>query len=602
MKIIPNRSLILLLLGALSACGVKEASVSEKPGKVVIYQMLPRLFGNKVSNNKLNGSKEENGTGKFDDITEPALKSLKEMGITHVWYTGILEHATMTDYSAMGIKLDDPDVVKGRAGSPYAIKDYYDVDPDLANDVKKRMAEFENLVQRTHEQDLKVLIDFIPNHVARSYSSDAKPEGVEDLGFRDDTSKAFSLTNDFYYIPGKSLVVPAEVIAGGSDFKNSLKDGKFNESPAKATGNNVFSEKPSINDWFETVKLNYGVDVIASTAKQSPTSVIATEPGVIASATKQSPVWNKMRDILIYWAKKDVDGFRCDVAEMVPVEFWEWVIPQVKKVKPDIIFLAEAYDASKYVQYVTTGKFDYLYDKVGMYDALKRLIKNEPAGNISEIREIVNSQRDSLEKHMLRFLENHDEERIASKGFAGDPLAAVPAMVASATLSGGPVLIYSGQEVGEPGAGIEGFGGNDNRTTIFDYWGVPEHQKWMNGGKFDGGGLSASQKSLRAFYSKLLNLSGTHEALVNGKFREIAGLTNASRETYAYIRESENKSLLIILNFSRSRTFSTEVVLKELGKENISEVNDILKDRKLPVDAGTLKIDLKPSGAVIIEF
>ncbi|MES2875771.1 MAG: alpha-amylase family protein, partial [Bacteroidota bacterium] len=541
MKIISCRLIFFLLLAALSACGVKEASISEKSGKVIIYQMLPRLFGNKVSNNKLNGSKEENGTGKFDDITEPALQSLKELGITHVWYTGVLEHATMTDYSAMGIKMDDPDVVKGRAGSPYAIKDYYDVDPDLANDVKNRMAEFENLVQRTHEQGLKVLIDFIPNHVARSYSSDAKPEGVENLGFRDDTTKAFSPTNDFYYIPGKALALPAEVNAGGSDFKHPLKDGKFDESPAKATGNNVFSEKPGINDWFETVKLNYGEEE-PGTRNQEPRQEV---PG-----NGRTPVWNKMRDILIFWAKKDVDGFRCDVAEMVPVEFWEWVIPQVKKVNPDIIFLAEAYDASKYAQFVTKGKFDYLYDKVGMYDALKRLIRNEPAGNISEIRDIVDAQRDSLHKHMLRFLENHDEERIASKGFAGDPLAAVPAMVASATLSGGPVLIYSGQELGEPGAGIEGFGGDDNRTTIFDYWGVPEHQKWMNGGKFDGGGLSASQKSLRAFYGKLLNLSGTHEALLNGKFRELAGLTNASRETYAYIRESENKSLLIILNFS----------------------------------------------------
>lgn len=593
MKIISCRLIFFLLLAALSACGVKEASISEKSGKVIIYQMLPRLFGNKVSNNKLNGSKEENGTGKFDDITEPALQSLKELGITHVWYTGVLEHATMTDYSAMGIKMDDPDVVKGRAGSPYAIKDYYDVDPDLANDVKNRMAEFENLVQRTHEQGLKVLIDFIPNHVARSYSSDAKPEGVEDLGFRDDTTKAFSPTNDFYYIPGKALALPAEVNAGGSDFKHPLKDGKFDESPAKATGNNVFSEKPGINDWFETVKLNYGEEE-PGTRNQEPRQEV---PG-----NGRTPVWNKMRDILIFWAKKDVDGFRCDVAEMVPVEFWEWVIPQVKKVNPDIIFLAEAYDASKYAQFVTKGKFDYLYDKVGMYDALKRLIRNEPAGNISEIRDIVDAQRDSLHKHMLRFLENHDEERIASKGFAGDPLAAVPAMVASATLSGGPVLIYSGQELGEPGAGIEGFGGDDNRTTIFDYWGVPEHQKWMNGGKFDGGGLSASQKSLRAFYGKLLNLSGTHEALLNGKFRELAGLTNASRETYAYIRESENKSLLIILNFSRSRTFDTGIILKDLGKENISEVIDLLNQTKLPVNAGKLKIDLKPSGAAIIEF
>ncbi len=594
------RSICLFILAALCACSVKKAELPDQQGKVIIYQVLPRLFGNKLSTNKFNGSIAENGTGKFNDITETALQSLKELGVSHMWYTGVLEHATMTDYSAQGINSDDPDVVKGRAGSPYAIKDYYDVDPDLAINVKNRMEEFESLVTRTHKLGLKVIIDFIPNHVARSYKSDAKPAGAEDLGFRDDTTKAFSAANDFYYIAGKALILPAEVNAGGPDFSHPLKDGKFDETPAKATGNNVFSEKPGINDWFETVKLNYGVG-------EPGTSLPAGQAGNQESRQKtpgneQTPVWGKMRDILVFWAKKDVDGFRCDVAEMVPVEFWNWVIPQVKKVKPDIIFIAEAYDASKYRQYITTGRFDYLYDKVGMYDALKRLIKSDPAANISEIRNILDSQRDSLDKHMLRFLENHDEERIASKGFAGDPLNAIPAMVASATLSGSPVMIYSGQEVGEPGAGIEGFGGDDGRTTIFDYWGVPEHQKWMNNGKFDGAKLSASQKNLRAFYSRLLNLSKTNEALLTGKFRELAGLKNASRETFAYIRQSENQTLLIILNFNRSRNFETEIDLKDLDKENISMANDLLNQRKLQAAGGLLKVNINPSGAAIIEL
>ena len=592
-----SRFLSYLFLAALSSCGIQDFDNTlpgtTQQGKVVIYQLLPRLFGNKINRNKLNGSKEENGTGKFNDITDKALQSLKDLGITHMWYTGVIEHATMTDYSAQGIKIDDPDVVKGRAGSPYAIKDYYDVDPDLAIDVKNRMAEFESLVQRTHKKGMKVIIDFIPNHVARSYSSDTKPDGVEDLGFRDDKTKSFSPTNDFYYISGQSIVLPPEINAGGSEFISPLKDGKFDEVPAKATGNNVFSEKPGINDWFETVKLNYGKEVSSIKYQESRQKT----PG-----NEQTPVWGKMRDILVFWAKKDIDGFRCDVAEMVPVDFWNWVIPQVKKVKPDIIFIGEAYDASKYRQYLTTGRFDYLYDKVGMYDALKRLIKNDPAANISELRSILKSQRDSLENHMLRFLENHDEERIASKGFAGNPLYAIPAMVASATLSGSPVMIYSGQEVGEPGAGIEGFGGEDGRTTIFDYWGVPEHQKWMNNGKFDGGKLSAPQKSLRAFYSRLLNLSKSNEALVNGKFRELAGLKNASRETFAYIRESESKTVLIVLNFSRSKNFTTEINLKDLNKEHINIAKELLYERRLPAEGGLLKINVNPSGAAIIEL
>src|ERR1700749_4967226 len=121
------------------------------------------------------------------------------MGFTHVWFTGVIEHATMTDYSQYGIKADDPDIVKGRAGSPYAIKDYYDVDPDLAVDVKNRMAEYQALIDRTHANHLKVIMDLVPNHVARTYGSDAKPAGVRDFGQDDDQSQAFSAKNDFYY-------------------------------------------------------------------------------------------------------------------------------------------------------------------------------------------------------------------------------------------------------------------------------------------------------------------------------------------------------------------------------------------------------------------
>ena len=449
--------------------------------KLIIYQMMTRLFGNKKSLNKKYGTIEENGVGKFNDINDTALKALKDLGTTHVWYTGILEHATMTDYSKFGIKVDDADVVKGRAGSPYAIKDYYDVNPDLAENVEARMQEFEALIQRTHDQGMKVIIDFVPNHVARSYVSDAKPEGVEDLGVHDDSSIAFHPNNNFYYIPGKPLIVPATNDPLGPAQKHATENGKFSEMPAKASGNDVFTNEPSVNDWFETVKLNYGVDY----QNERKTHF---DP--------QPDTWEKMREILVYWTNKGVDGFRCDMAEMVPVEFWSWVIPEIKKVNPSILFIAEIYTPSSYPPYLDTGKFDILYDKVQLYDTLKHIIQQR--GSTHNIPAIWRSLR-GYNKNMLRFLENHDEQRIASADFAGKAENAIPAMLVSATLFTGPVMIYFGQEVGEPGQGAEGFGGEDGRTTIFDYWGVPQHQKWVNDGAFDGGQLNDSEKALRDF-------------------------------------------------------------------------------------------------------
>ena len=573
------------------------ASDSAAGKKLIIYQMMVRLFGNKNNNNKYYGSLEENGTGKFEDITVKALQELKNLGISHVWYTGVLEHATMTDYSSFGIKADDPDIVKGRAGSPYAIKDYYDVDPDLAVDVRNRMAEFESLVQRTHQQGLKLIIDFVPNHVARTYNSDARPEGVVDFGEKDDKTRAFDVKNDFYYIPGKAFVVPKGTNPGGEGFTSRRKDGKFDENPAKATGNNVFLAAPKLDDWFETIKLNYGVDY---------------QKGEKKHFNPVPPVWAKMRDILLFWAAKDVDGFRCDVAEMVPVEFWSWVIPQIKKVKPKIIFIAEAYNPNVYKQYLTVGKFDYLYDKVGLYDAVKKLIKNDRHADVKDISRVCNQESRDFPDNMLRFLENHDEERIASAAFAGDPWYAVPGMVLSATLSGGPVMIYFGQEVGEPGKGKEGFGGEDNRTTIFDYWGVPEHQKWMNGGAFDGALLSEDQKKLRVFYSRLLNLAARQEALTSGKFYELG--TNQkgfSKRMYAFVRFTEAERLVVIVNFERKKGLKTNIVIPsdllsqlKLAGESAVRVIDLLNGRSASVAkvADGIPVNVPPRGAAILKL
>jgi glycosidase len=513
--------------------------------KLIIYQIFTRLFGNKNTSNKIFGTIDENGVGKFADISDLALQELKQMRVSHVWYTGVLEHATMTDYTAYGIPQDDADVIKGRAGSPYAIKDYYDVNPDLAVQVPNRVQEFEELVQRTHANGLNVLIDFVPNHVARRYISDAKPPGVEDLGARDNNQVAFEPNNNYYYLPGQHFVVPPGHVPLGSYDKGPQEDGQFNEFPAKATGNDVFSPAPSVHDWFETVKLNYGVDYLNH--RQTHFDPIPS-------------TWLKMRDILVHWAGKNVDGFRCDMAEMVPVEFWAWVIPEVKRVNPDIIFIAEIYNPQQYHNYIHTGCFDYLYDKVGLYDGLRRLMEGRGHSTTEEITRSWREETRGIGARMLRFLENHDEQRIASSFFAGNPWSAVPAMTVTATLASGPVMVYFGQEVGEPGQGQAGFSGEDGRTTIFDYWGLPEHQKWMNGGQFDGGQLSEEQKRLRAFYSRLLNVTASNEAIRQGRFYELPfGQANGRDQGYAYLRYTPNQRLLIAVNFDRYNTLHTAI-------------------------------------------
>ncbi|WP_374950212.1 alpha-amylase family protein [Mucilaginibacter sp.] len=537
--------------------------------KLIIYQLLPRLFGNTNTTNKIYGSIEENGVGKLKDITDTALQEIAKMGFSHVWYTGVIEHATMTDYSANGITPDDPDVVKGRAGSPYAIKDYYDIATDLADDKEFRISEFKELIGRTHQNGMKMIIDFVPNHVARTYASDVKPDGVSDIGEDDDNTLHFSPDNDFYYMPGYPFVVPGGYNPGGDEFASPLKDGKFHEFPAKATGNDVFNPAPSINDWFETIKLNHGVYYL---------------DGHKCHFDGPPPLWGKMLHILRYWANMGVDGFRCDMIEMVPVEFWAWLIPQLKQIYPGLIFIGEAYDKNQYNIYIQNGGFDYLYDKVGLYDAIRRLTCNEPGASAWQINDVWNNHTRGIDKHMLRFMENHDEQRIASKQFAGDALLAIPGMIVSATLNTGPVMIYSGQEVGEPASGECGFSGDDGRTTIFDYWAMPEFQKWVNGGKYDGGQLSAQQSELRGFYSKLLNTVKNNDALCNGAFYELM-IANESQpgfdtSLYFYIRYTALQRVLVAVNFSRQqRTITVKIpgeLITEFGLTGAVKFADLL--------------------------
>jgi glycosidase len=507
----------------------------EAQPKMIIYQVFTRLFGNTCTTRKPNGSLRDNGCGKLTDFTPKALQAIRQLGATHIWYTGIIEHATQTHYERYNIRPDHPAVVKGKAGSPYAIKDYYDVDPDLARDVPHRMEEFEQLVRRTHEAGLKMIIDFVPNHVARQYHSDAQPAGTMALGEHDDTSHAFDPQNNFYYIPGAAL-------QGDIDLCQNAPE-PYVEFPAKATGNDRFDAWPGRNDWYETVKLNYGVDYCGGRACHfQPTP----------------DTWTKMRDILLFWAGKGIDGFRCDMAEMVPVEFWGWAIPQVKAAYPDLIFIAEVYNPGEYRNYLFQGHFDYLYDKVGLYDTLRAITCGHESATAITSRW---QSLDDIHDHMLNFLENHDEQRIASDFFAGSGAKGRPAMIVSATLQTNPVMVYFGQELGEHGMDEEGFSGRDGRTTIFDYWTVDTVYRWVNKGKFDEALLTPKERELRAFYVRLLNLCNAEPAIRQGQFFDLtyANLTGCAfneHRQFAFLRKHENDLLLIAVNFDENEAES----------------------------------------------
>lgn len=497
--------------------------------KIIIYQVFTRLFGSNAVKPVKNGDKKQNGCGRMADFTAKALEEIKQLGATHIWYTGIIEHATQTDYTEFGIAADHPQVVKGKAGSPYAIKDYYDIDPDLATKVDQRMKEFENLVVRTHKAGLKMIIDFVPNHVARQYHSDCKPEGIKDLGENDNKDHAFNPQNNFYYIPNEELHL---------NF-NAPEEGQsaYREYPAKATGNDNFSAWPGINDWYETVKLNYGIDYCG---------------GHQCHFDPIPDTWFKMRDILLFWAGKGADGFRCDMAEMVPATFWGWVIPQVKEAHPDIIFIAEVYNPAEYRNYIHQGQFDFLYDKVGLYDNLRAIVCGcIPASSITGCWQSV----DDIKNHMLNFLENHDEQRLASDFFAGDARKGRAPLLVSACMGCNPMMIYFGQELGERGMNEEGFSGLDGRTTIFDYWTIDSIKRWRASGRFDGKQLSENEKELQKYYARILQLCNSEKALREGAFYDLMYVNPQSEDfdqthEYVFLRRSGKELLLLVANFS----------------------------------------------------
>lgn len=555
----------------------------EKP---IIYQAFPRILTN--SNDKCvpDGTYEENGSGKLNDITPRLLKSLRDMGVNCIWLTGIIEMATKTAFGDGRIPADNQNVVKGQAGSPYAIKDYYDIAPAIAEDIDRRMEEFEALVKRVHKAQMKLIIDFVPNHTARVYHSDVSPNGIEDFGQADDISKFFAPDNNYYYMTNQRFAPSFDIARPGT--------APYVEFPAKATGNDCFTAFCGESDWYETVKLNYGYDPGDHTTHFDPVP----------------DTWLKMLHILRFWASKGIDGFRCDMVFMVPREFWHWAIPQVKSDYPHIVFIGEIYDVDAYRPFLEYCGFDYLYDKVNLYDTLKGIeCHNMSAAQLSSCWQRVDGIGDS----MLNFLENHDEVRFASREFAGDPAKAVPYLVTSAMISRGPFMIYYGQELGEMARDNEGFAGDNNRSTIFDYWSYDTLRRWYDNGRCTVRRLTSHEKWLRAVYSRVLNLCNESEAIREGEFFDLmyVNLRNPRfdpHRQFAFLRYTDKEVLLFIVNFD-SKPVSVGVMIPDLAfgmagiGEGISHTTDLIwgLDHTFEVERGNpVNVEIGAYDALIL--
>ncbi len=586
--------------------------------KIVIYQVFTRLFGNKINTNKAWGTIQQNGVGKFSDFNDNALTEIKALGVSHIWYTGVLHHALVGDYTKYGIENDDPDIVKGRAGSPYAIKDYYNVDPDLALDPAQRLEEFKQLIDRTHQHNLKVIIDIVPNHVARAYHSISAPEGIKDFGADDDDSVVYNKHNNFYYIVGEDFKVPSDLkknppLAGE---QHPLADNLFIESPAKWTGNNSRAAQPNINDWYETVKINFGVSVDGKKDFPLLPADFANKDHhqhFLFWKSKEVPSsWIKFKDIALYWLDFGVDGFRYDMAEMVPVEFWSYLNSAIKNKNPEAYLIAEIYNPSVYRDYINLGKMDVIYDKVDFYDSIKKIMQNRLS---TDALVSIQEKFSDINEHILHFLENHDEQRIASKDFVGNAEIAKPAMVVSALINSGPIMLYFAQELGEPGDGDAGFG-DPTRTTIFDYWGVPSQQRWMNQGKFDGAQLSEKEKSLRNFYKRLLNFAAQSKA-VTGQYAEIHSANKESSgynsRLFSFVRWKDQQRLIVVTNFDANQEYQFNLTIPaniiELwglqdGDYNIQD--ELYKKQKNQLNIvhgeGRLMVKLKPLQSFVYQI
>ena len=543
--------------------------------------MLPRLWGNDNTSPVPSGTLAENGTGKFSDIDDKTLEYLKWLGCSHVWYTGIIRHSTQE--TEQGCLPSHPQFVKGKAGSPYAICDYFDVNAYLADNPDRRMAEFDALVKRTHEHGLKVIIDFVPNHVARDYGRNGLVEGHSVLGREDDRNIHWSPDNDFFYYPGQDLKLPVQC-------PEDLEP--YMEIPAMATGNNCYNASPGINDWYETVKINY--------------------------CDFHTRTWDKMYDIIEFWASKGVDGFRCDMVELVPPQFFKWLIAKIKEQYPELVFIAEVYKKDLYGEYIRNVGFDYLYDKSGLYDTLRSIVEKNadddgmPVEQWQSATGITSNWQylGDLQPYMLNFLENHDEQRFASDFFGRRGEDQIPSLAVSLLFNTAPFMVYFGEEVCERGMDKEGFSGRDGRTTIFDWWSIPSVQrlrkvistgayKTLDKGRLIEAGMEEDEAGLFCKFAEMLRLASSDHAIISGTTYDL-NYCNASSDGFnkdrhfAFLRDYNEHTLMIVSNFS-----DTTAKMKISIPEHAFEWMEITVSERLypnmPID-----LQIPPKSAAII--
>ena len=543
--------------------------------------MLPRLWGNDNPNPIYFGSVTQNGTGRFSDIDTKTLEYLSWLGCSHVWYTGIIRHSTQTKEA--GCICSHPQFVKGIAGSPYAICDYYDVNPYLADNPDNRMAEFEQMLKRTHDAGLKMIIDFVPNHVARDYGKTAMTPGHPVLGAEDDKSVHWKAENDFFYYVGEKLTLPISVPDGMEPYE---------EMPAMATGNNCYSPTPGINDWYETVKINYGDD--------------------------HTPTWDKMYDIIDFWASKGVDGFRCDMVELVPPQFFKWLIEKIKTKYPEVIFVAEVYKKDLYSEYIRNIGFDFLYDKSGLYDTLRTVVEKNVNDNGMPV-ELWQSATGitrcwqflgDLQPYMLNFLENHDEQRFASDFFGKKAENTFAPLYVSLFMNTAPFMIYFGEEVGEKGMDHEGFSGCDGRTTIFDWWSVASVRrlrkviesgayKTMDVAEISKAGLTEEEAKIFCRFAEATRYAASDEAIRQGTTYDLCYCNSCSdgfdmNRHFVFLRDHLDHTVLVAANFS-NREANMKIVIPEHAFEWMGiPVNEDLYPGK------EISISIPPMDAKII--
>lgn len=493
--------------------------------KSIIYQIFPRYWGDRAGKQKKGGTLDENGCGKFSNIDRESLDYFKSLGVTHLWLTGIVRHAT--GESTGGCTASSPDWVKGRAGSPYAITDYYDVNPYLADKPERRMEEFKELLKRVHNAGLKVIIDFVPNHVARDYTAftalHPAPTGMPSLGSDDDKSVHWREENDFFYYPGTELKLP-------------IKSQTYKELPALASGN-AYTAEPAVNDWYDTVKINY--------------------------CDTHTGTWDKMLDIVRFWAGMGVDGFRCDMVELVPADFFTWLIREIHKQYPEIVFIAEVYQKELYSKYIREVGFDLLYDKSGMYDTIRAIVQKNtddsgvPVEAWQSTRKITWNWQSlgDLQPYMLNFLENHDEQRFASDFFGKDAGNVFAALYASLYFNRASFMIYSGQEVGERGMHQEGFSGKDGRSTIFDWYTSDKVRKLWRYIHGDMKALDRKDVALLERYRSALTQATGNRAVISGSTYDLCYCNLSSDgfcvdRHFAFLRDCGDDTVLVACNFS----------------------------------------------------